>query len=69
MQHLWAMLGVAVKCVADGALPCQLGGLLHKLVVDGLVHKGARACRTALALYADSSAVSHIDLPPLASHF
>ena len=51
LRHLRPLLRAAVEGVAHHTrLRCRLGAL-HKLVVDALVHKGARARGAALALH------------------
>ena len=50
-KHLRPLLGAAVEGIADHARLRRRLGALHKLVVDALVHKGARAGSAALALH------------------
>lgn len=52
--HLGALLGARLEGVAHNALLGRIHSLLHKLVVDALMHKGARPCRAALACMVES---------------
>ena len=50
VSDLGTLLGVIIKGVADLPVFCALHGLLHKLIIDVFMHKGARACCAALPL-------------------
>ena len=50
VSDLGTLLGVIIKGVAALPVFCALHGLLHKLIIDVFMHKGARACCAALPL-------------------